>query len=55
MDVIMAGSVPEKNSSFKMPGLTLSSRLDMGSYINSVPKTLQEDWSLDSFYEVSFS
>ena len=55
IDVTMAGSGPEKKSSFKMLGLILSSKFDMGSYIISIPKTLKENWSIDSFYEVSFS
>ena len=55
IDVIIAGSVPKKKTYFKILGLTLYSKLDMGSYIISIPKTLEENWSLDSFYEVSFS
>ena len=39
IDVKMDGSVLEKKSSFKMLGLTFSSKLDLGSYINSIPKT----------------
>ena len=39
IDVKMDGSVLEKNSSFKMKGLTFSSKLDWGSYIISVSKT----------------
>ena len=35
----MDGSVFDKKSSFKMLGLTFSSKLDWGSYIISVPKT----------------
>ena len=35
----MDGSVLEEKSSFKMLGLTFSSRLDRGSYIISVAKT----------------
>ena len=35
----MDGSVLEEKSSFKMPGLTFSSRLDWGSYIVSTAKT----------------
>ena len=37
--VKMDGSVLEEKSSFKMPGLTFSSRLDWGSYIVSTAKT----------------
>ena len=37
----MAGSFLEKKLSFKILGLTLSSKLEMGSYIISIPKTLQ--------------
>ena len=39
IDVKMDGSVLEKKSSFKMLGLTFSSKLDWGSYIISVAKT----------------
>ena len=35
----MDGSVLEEKSSFKMLGLTLSSKLDWGSYIISISKT----------------
>ena len=35
----MDGSVLEEKSSFKMPGLTFSSKLDWGSYIISIAKT----------------
>ena len=37
--VKMDGSVLEENSSFKMLGLTFSSKLDWGSYIVSIAKT----------------
>ena len=36
IDVKMDGSVLEKKSSFKMLGLTFSSKLDWGSYIISI-------------------
>ena len=39
LDVKMDGSVLEENSSFKMLGLTFSSKLDWGSYIISIAKT----------------
>ena len=39
IDVIMDGSVFEENSSFRMLGLTFSSKLDWGSYIISIAKT----------------
>ena len=39
IDVKMNGSVLEEKSSFKMLGLTFSSKLDWGSYIISVAKT----------------
>ena len=39
IDVKMDGSVLEKRSSFKMLGLTFSSKLDWGSYIISIAKT----------------
>ena len=38
-DVKMDGSVFEEKSSFKMLGLTFSSKLDWGSYIISTAKT----------------
>ena len=39
IDVKMDGSVLEEKSSFKMLGLTFSSKLDWGSYIMSIAKT----------------
>ena len=39
IDVKMDGSVLEEESSFKMLGLTFSSKLDWGSYIISITKT----------------
>ena len=39
LDVKMDGSVLEENSSFKMLGLTFSSKLDWGSYFISIAKT----------------
>ena len=39
IDVKMDGDVPEKKSSFKMLGLTFSSKLDWGSYVVSIAKT----------------
>ena len=39
IDVTMDGSVLEEKSSFKMLGLTFSSKLDLGSYIISIAKT----------------
>ena len=39
IDVKMDGSVFEKKSSFKMLGLTVSSKLDWGFYIVSIAKT----------------
>ena len=39
IDVKMDGSVLEGKSSFKMLGLTFSSKLDWGSYIASIAKT----------------
>ena len=38
IDVKMDGSVLEEKSSFKMLGLTFSSKLDWGSYIVSITK-----------------
>ena len=40
IDVKMDGSVLEEKSSFKMLGLTFSSKLDWGSYIISIAKTV---------------
>ena len=39
IDVKMHGSVLEEKSSFKMLGLTFSSKLDWGSYVISIAKT----------------
>ena len=39
INVKMEGSVPEEKSSFKMLGLTFSSKLNWGSYITSFAKT----------------
>ena len=39
IDVKMGGSILEDKSSFKMLGLTFSSKLDWGSYIISTAKT----------------
>ena len=39
IDVKMAGYILEEKSSFKMLGLTFSSKLDWGSYIISIAKT----------------
>ena len=52
IDVKMDGSVVGEKSSFKMLGLTFSSKLDWGSYSISVAKTA---WSFNLFYEVGFS
>ena len=50
IDVKMDGSILEKKTSFKMLGLTFSSKLDWGFCIISITKTVFE-----SFYEISFS
>ena len=42
IDVKMDGSVLEDKTSFKMLGLTFSSKLDWGSYIVSIAKTASE-------------
>ena len=42
IDMKMHGSVFEKKSSFKMLGLTFSSKLDWGSYIISITKTVSK-------------
>ena len=54
IDVKMDESVLEEKSSFKMLGLTFFSKLDWGSYLYWY-NCLQENWSLDLFYEVFFS
>ena len=43
IDVKIDGSVLEKKSSFKMLGLTFSSKLDWGSYIISIAKTASKN------------
>ena len=53
IDVKMDGSVLEEKSSFRMLGLTFSSKLDSDSYIISIAKTASK--KIDLFYEVSFS
>ena len=53
IDVKMGGSILEK-SSFKMLGLTFSSKLDWGSYIISIAKTAFKKIGA-LFNEVSFS
>ena len=40
IDVKMEGSVLEEKSSFRMPGLTFSSKLDWGSYIITILRTV---------------
>ena len=40
IDVKMDGAVLEENSSFKLLGLTFSCKLDWGSYVISVAKTV---------------
>ena len=42
MDVKMDGSLLEEKSSFKKLGLTFSSKLDEGSYIISIAKTVSK-------------
>ena len=56
IDVKMDGSVLEEKSSFKMLGLTFSVKLYWGLlHYLYCQGCLQENWSLDSFHEVSFS
>ena len=43
IDVKMGGFILEKKSSFKMLGLTFSSKLDWGSYIISIAKTASKN------------
>ena len=48
IDVKMDESVPEEKPSFKMLEFSFSSKLDWGSYIFSVAKTVpKENWSFD--------
>ena len=54
IDVKMDGSVLEEKISFKMLGLTFFSKLDCGSCIIFIAKTVTKNYSLNSFYEVSF-
>ena len=50
VDLKMDGSVFEEKSSFKMLGLTFSSKMDSGSYIFSIAKTgSQKDEALIRF------
>ena len=42
IDVKMDGSVLEEKSSFKMPGLTFSSKLDWGFFIVSIAKSVSK-------------
>ena len=42
IDVKMDGSVLEEKSSYKMLGLTVSSKLDWGSYVVSIAKTVSK-------------
>ena len=56
IDVKMDGSILEEETFFKMLGLTFSSKLDLGLlHCLYCKNCLQENWSHDSFYEVSFS
>ena len=43
IDVKIDGPVLEEKSSFKMLGLTFSSRLDWGSYVSSILKTASKE------------
>ena len=52
IDVKMDGSVLQEKSSFKMLGLTLSSKLDWGSYIVSVAKTASKTGALIRFMKL---
>ena len=54
IDVKMDGSILEEKTSFKMLGLTFSSKLGL-LHCLYCKNCLQENWSLDSFYELSFS
>ena len=54
IDVKMGGSILQEKSSFKMLGLTFSSKLNWGSYIISIAKTASKKIGA-LFYEISFS
>ena len=56
IDAKTDGSVLEEKPSFNMLGLNFSSKLDWGPYFVSTAKTaFKQNWSFNSFYEVSFS
>ena len=55
IDEKMDGSVLEKKPSFKMLGLIFTSNWIEALTLSLLLKLLPENWSLDSFYEVSFS
>ena len=55
IDMKMGGSILEEKSSFKMLGLTFSSKLDWGSCIISIAKIASKRIGTYSFYEVYFS
>ena len=56
IDLRMDGSVLEEKSSFKMRGLTSTSKLDLDFYIISNAKTISKKiGTLSSFHQVSFS
>ena len=56
IDVKMDGSLLYEKSSFKILGLTFSSKLDCSSYMISIAKTASmKIVALILFYEVSFS
>ena len=55
IEVKMDGSVMEEKSSYKMLGLSFSSKLNWGSYIISITKMPPGKLALDSYYEVFFS
>ena len=55
IDVKMEGSVFEEKTSFKMLGLTFSSKLDWGSYIVSIAKTASKKIGALIHSKVSFS
>ena len=54
IDVKMDGSVPEEKCSFKMLGLTFSSKLDWASYIISFGKTVSKKIGALSFFLLKF-
>ena len=55
IEVKMGGSILDEKPSFKILGLSFSSKLDRDSYIISIIAKFASkiNWSFDSFYQVS--